>query len=257
MSLIDNPHGGYRFLTGIAPYSSGVVAAPGYQLVRATLHTPLPYRQGFELIERHLAGLGRPRAALCAVELRAPRPWSFAGFAGFNAAYQRLLADWGLLLDAHNPIARTNVAPALAAPSEPALYAFSYSLPGAEPGLPRTFVVAGAGELPEGALAADAIVRAGETSADAIAAKAAFVMRLMRARAAGLGVALADVTAIDLYTLHSPAPFLAQMILDPLGPAAIHGAHWHYSLPPIEGLEFEMDMRGIHSELHVSTEPDL
>jgi hypothetical protein len=251
MPLIDNPRGGYRFLTGIAPYSSGVVAAPGYQIVRATLQAPLPYRQGFGLIERQLAGLGRPRAALCAIELRAPRPWSFAGFAGFNAEYQRLLAEWDVLLDGHNPIARTNVAPALAAPSEPALYAFSYSLP-AEPDLPATFVVAGAGELPEGVLSAEAIVRAGESSPEAIAAKAAFVIELMRGRVAGLGVSLADVTAVDLYTLHSPAPFLERVILEPLGPAAIHGAHWYASRPPIEGLEFEMDLRGVFSELRIS-----
>jgi hypothetical protein len=252
MPLIDNPHGGYRFLTGIAPYSSGVVAAPGYQIVHATLQAPLPYRQGFELIERRLAALGRPRAALCAVELRAPCPWSFAGFAAFNVEYQRLLDEWGVLLDGHNPIARTNVAPALAAPSEPALYAFSYSLPSSEPDQPISFVVAGAGELPEGVLSAEAIVRAGETSAEAIAAKAAFVMELMRGRVAGLGVRLADVTAIDLYTLHSPAPFLENVILAPLGPAAIHGAHWYSSRPPIEGLEFEMDMRGVSSELRIS-----
>jgi hypothetical protein len=252
MALIDNPRGGYRFLTGIAPYSSGVVAAPGYRIVRATLHAPLPYRQGFEAIERHLVALGRPRSALCAVELRAPRPWSFAGFAGFNAEYQGLLAEWGVLLDGHNPIARTNVAPAVAATSQPALYAFSYTLPSAEPDLPATFVVAGAGELPEGVLSADAIVRAGETSAEAIAAKAVFVFGLMRGRAAGLGVSLVDVTTIDLYTLHSPAPFLENAILDPLGPAAIHGAHWYPSQPPIEGLEFEMDLRGVYSELRIS-----
>jgi hypothetical protein len=252
MSLLDNPRGGYRFLTGIAPYSSGVVAAPGHQIVRATLQAPLPYRQGFEVIDRHLAGLGRPRAALCAVELRAPRPWSFAGFAGFNAEYQRLLAEWDVLLGEHNPIARTNVAPALAAPREPALYAFSYSLPSADTDLPISFVVAGAGELPEGVLSAAAIVRAGETSPEAIAAKAAFVLELMRGRVAGLGVRLAGVTAIDLYTPHSPAPFLENEILGQLGPAAIHGAHWYPSRPPIEGLEFEMDMRGVYSELRIS-----
>ena len=32
------PHGDYRFLPGIAPYSSGVVATPGHQIVHATLH---------------------------------------------------------------------------------------------------------------------------------------------------------------------------------------------------------------------------
>jgi hypothetical protein len=249
MPLIDNPHGGYRFLTGIAPYSSGVLGAPGYEIVRATLRAPLPYQAGFELIARHLAEQGRPRAALCAVELRAPEPWSFEGFASFNADYQRVLATWDLLLDGHNPIARTNVAPAVAAPSQPALYAFSYSLPNAAPNLSPTFVIAGAGELPEGVLSAEAIVRGGEITAEAIEAKAIFVMELMRGRVAALGAALADVTAVDLYTLHSPEPFLANLILAALGPAAIHGVHWHYSRPPITGLEFEMDMRRVLHEL--------
>src|ERR1700712_2468487 len=208
MPLIDNPRGGYRFLTGIAPYSSGVLAAPGYEIVRVTLRAPLPYQAGFELIDRYLAEHGRPRAALCAVELRLPEPLSFAGFASFNADYQRLLADWDLLLDGRNPIARTNVAPQVAAPSQPALYAFSFSMPNAAPDLPATFVVAGAGELPEGVLSAEAIVRGGEVSAEAIEAKAAFVMGLMRGRLEGLGATWADVTAVDLYTLHSPEPFL-------------------------------------------------
>lgn len=251
MQLIDNPQGGYRFLTGIAPYSSGVLAAPGHEIVRVIFHTPLPYQPGFDAIDRYLAEQGRPRAALCAVELRAPSPWSFEGFAGFNAEYQRQLAAWDVLIDGRNPIARTNVAPQLAAPSQPALYAFSYSTPSAAPNLPATFVVAGAGELPEGVLSAEAIVRGGETTAAAIAAKATFVMGLMRGRLAGLGADLADVTAVDLYTLHSPEPFLASVILDPLGPAAIHGVHWHYSRPPIAGLEFEMDMRGVRRELWI------
>jgi hypothetical protein len=42
------------------------------------------------------------------------------------------------------------------------------------------------------------------------------------------------------------------VILEPLGPAAIHGAHWYASRPPIEGLEFEMDLRGVFSELRIS-----
>ena len=251
MRLIDNPHGNYRFLTGIAPYSSGVVAAPGYEVVRATLQEPLPYRQGFDLIDRHLAAQQRPGAALCAVELRAPRPWPFEGFAAFNQGYQRLLADRGLLLDGQNPIARTNVAPEVAAPAEPALYAFSYTMPWAGPSWPVTFVVAGAGELPEGALSAEAIVRAGETSAEAMWAKAAFVIGLMRGRLAGLGATSNAITVVDLYTIHSPEPFLRSVILEAMGPAAIHSVHWYYSRPPIAGLEFEMDMRGVRRELRI------
>ncbi len=250
MPLIDNPSGGYRFLSGIAPYSAGTTAAPGYEIVRATLQAPLPYRRGFDLVEQHLAAQGRPRAALCAVELRIPKPYSFAGFAEFNAGYIHLLEKWELLLDGRNPVARTNVAPEVAAPSEPMLYAFSYTIPRTEPVGPATFVVAGAGELPEGILSPEAIVRPNEISARAIAQKAAFVLRLMQGRMAGLEANWADVTAIDLYTVHSPKPFLRDL-LGQIGPASAHGLTWHYSRPPISGLEFEMDMRGVRRELRI------
>ena len=33
MPLVDHPVGNYRFLPGIAPYSCGVVSAPGYEIV--------------------------------------------------------------------------------------------------------------------------------------------------------------------------------------------------------------------------------
>ena len=69
MNVIDNVKGSYRFLPGIAPFASGAVAMPGYQVVHATLRRPTPWRKGFELIDAHHAEQKRPRAALCAIEL--------------------------------------------------------------------------------------------------------------------------------------------------------------------------------------------
>jgi hypothetical protein len=251
MPLLDNPQGGYRFLTGIAPYSSGVVAAPGFAIARTTLCKPLPYRAGFDLIDQHLASLGRPRAALCAVELRSPQPWSFAGFGEFNVGYERLLVEWDLLVGDHNPIARTNVAPAVAAPAEPALYAFSYTVPATGDVHTATFVSAGAGELPEGVLAEAAIVRMGETSGEALRAKAGFVLDLLRGRVAGLEASWEALTAIDLYSIHPPQSFIETTILAAPGPAAIHGLHWYYSRPPIVGLEVELDVRAVWREVWI------
>jgi hypothetical protein len=245
MPLIDHPHGGYCFLPGIAPYSCGVVAAAGFEVVHVTLHRPVPYLRGFDAIERHLASEGRPRAALCGVELRCPRPYSFEGFAEFNAGYARILEGWGLLVDGVNPVARTNVAPEVDPPVEPVLYGFSYTRP-CDPSAPPTFVVAGAGELPEGVLEAEGIVRAGDISPGGVAAKARCVMDLLDGRLRGLGGAWADVTAIDVYTIH---PILPEAILDRAGPAAIHGVRWFYSRPPIVGIEYEMDLRGVRTEL--------
>jgi hypothetical protein len=251
MQLLDSPKGNYRFLTGIAPYSSGVIANPDYEIVRATLHEPLPYRQGFDLIGKHLAAQGQSSYALCAVELRSPEPFTFEGFAAFNQGYRALLAEWDLLVGEHNPVARTNVAPEVRPPAEPLLYAFSYTVPAASQEARPTFVVAGAGDLVEGTLSPEAIIRSGETSSDALREKAAYVVRTMASRLEGLGVGWSEVTAVDIYTVHPLHPFLAGTVLEGMGQAAAHGAHWFLARPPITGLEFEMDARGIRCELRL------
>jgi hypothetical protein len=246
-SAREVPGGGYRFLPGIAPFSSGAAASPGHQVVHATLRAHIPWREGFVLIDRHLRAEGRPRAALCAIELRSPAPFSFAGFDGFNAGYQALLAEWKLLVDGENPIARTNVAPLVSAPAEPSLYGFGYTLPGAS--ARPTFIVAGAGEMRDRGVGAEGIVRHGETSGDAMREKAAHVMGTMQARLRGLGVGWADVTTIDIYTAQPIESFVADTVLRPAGAAAIHGVRWFPSRPPIMGLEYEMDLRGVAREV--------
>lgn len=250
MQLLDHPIGNYRFFTGIAPYSAGVVAMPGYETIRVTLHEPIPYRQGFDLIEQHLTALGRPRQALCAIELRLPAPRSFTGFIDFNRDYRAILADWQILVGDHNPVARTNIAPAFSPPTEPCMYAFSYTVPSvtARP----TFIVAGAGDLNDQAnLTPAAVVRPGETSAHALAEKAATVMGVMEERLAGLQMSWDAVTGVTIYTVYPVRPLLVNGILRKIGPAAAHGIHWYYSHPPIADLVFEMDVRGIWQELRL------
>jgi hypothetical protein len=250
MQLIDNIKGNYKFLTGIAPYSSGVVAMSGYEIVHATFHNPLPYQEGFKAIERHLTEQGRSRQALCAIVLRSPKPVPFDGFADFNGQYQSILNDWDLLVDGMNPIARTNVAPAVQQPDEVVLYGFSYTMP-TDDNIPSTFIVAGAGDLIEGNLSQDAVIRANDSSVDAIQEKAAYVMSMMEARLNGLQVGWAGVTMVDIYTIHGLKPFLESTILAPLQTSALHGVHWYYSQPPISGLDFEMDMRGVRNEVRL------
>lgn len=246
MPVIDHP-GGYRFLPGIAPYSCGVVSAPGLEIVHGTLDRPVPVEAGFEFIEKHLRSEGRPRAALCAIELRSPKPFSFDGFADFNAGYARVLDRWGLFVSGVNPIARTNVAPEIDPPAVPSLFAFSYTRP-CDASLPPTFVVAGAGELPEGVLEADSIVRAGETSPDSIEVKARFVMDLMERRLRGLGFDWSVARVLDIYTIHDPAPILPGVVLSRVGSASLRGVHWYHARPPIVGIEYEMDVRGVRAE---------
>ena len=249
MPLISHPEGNYQFLPGIEPYSSGVIAMPGYEIIHATLRQAVSYRQGFEFIDRYLQSQGRPRAALCAIELRSPAPFSFEGFAGFNREYVSIIKDWNIMVDGQNPIARTNVAPVLYPPSETVLYAFSYTMPLDEI-IPPTFVVAGAGEV--GSLRPEDIVRAGETSVEAMREKAAYVMGIMEKRLMRLDALWSGVTCVDIYTAHSFEPFLATEILPVMGPAAAHGVRWYYTRPPITGLEYEMDMRGIRREIIVN-----
>lgn len=250
MPLINHSSGGYRFLPGIAPYSCGAVSSPGYEIIHATFQKPVAYRDGFEWIAQHLKNSGRPKTALCGIELRSPRPYSFAGFAEFNAAYAAILEGWGLFENGLNPVPRTNVAPAVSPPTEPVLYGFSYTQM-AEQELAPTFVVAGGGELPEGALSREAIVALGDTSPAGLTSKARFVMDLMANRLRGLGGSWPVVTAVDVYTIHSIDRILPEVLLGQIGTAAMHGVHWHYSRPPIDEIEFEMDLRGVRTEIRL------
>lgn len=252
MQLLDNPNGNYHFLTGIAPYSAGVVAAPGYEIVRVLLARPLPWREGFALVDRHLDGQQRPRTALCAMELRSPAPFSFAGFAAFNGEYQSKLAEWGLLLEGRNPIARTNVAPAVNPPAAPSLHAFSYTRPATAPDPARSFIVAGAGDLRDQAdLSPAAIVRPDEISTPAMREKAAAVLNVMQDRLYGLGMEWADVNGVGVYTVQPLHPLLETLLLPCLHEATNCGIDWHFSRPPIAGLEFEMDLRGVRVQERV------
>ena len=251
MQLIDHPSGGYRFLTGIAPYSSAVIAQPGHAIVRVQLAQPLPLGAGFEQIATYLAAQSRPRQALCAMELRIPEPLSFDGFAMLNMGYRGVLAQWDILVDAHNPIARTNVAPAAAAPTVPSLYAFCYTIPTAE--AITSFVVAGAGDLRDQAeLRAEAIIRPGDISRDGLIAKAGAVMGVMTDRLQGIGMDWAQVYDVDIYSIHPPDLYFEAVVLPRLGSAALHGVHWYYSLPPIAGLEYEMDLHRVAQTIYLA-----
>jgi hypothetical protein len=249
---IENPKGNYSFLKGISPYSAGAVAAAGFAIEHARFLRPLPLRAGFDAIDRRLKSLGRPRQALCGVELRSPRPFSFQGFADFNAGYVDILKSWAILRDGLNPVARTNVAPEVDPPGEAVVYGFSYTVPSARKAV--TFVVAGAGELPEGSLDPHDVVRRGENTADALAEKARFVLGLMESRMRELGAGWGQVTATDIYTVHDIRPLLQPLILPRLGAAGQHGVTWHYSRPPIVSIEYEMDLRGCLNEVVLSSE---
>lgn len=244
--LRNSVDGDYQYLPGIPAFSSGVVATQGFEIVHVTLRAPVPWREGFARVERHLKEAGRPRTALCGIQLRIPGQFTPEGFNTFNDGYRSVLGEWGILRDGgENPIPRTNVSPVAMPPKEPSLYAFDYTIAGVTPS--PTFIVAGAGEMRD--RAQNSIVRRGETSPDAMKEKARFVMNIMGERLRGLGGDWSRVTVLDVYTAYPIHSFLIDELLTPAGPAAIHGVRWFPSRPPVEGLEFELDMRGVNREL--------
>jgi hypothetical protein len=248
MSVVSRfAQGGYRFASGVFQYSAGVAAEPDYEIVRARFAKLVPISEGLKRIETYLTGLGRPIHAFCACELRSPRPFDDAGFLAFNKSYVEPLQRWGIIKDGVNPIARSNVCPALKPPSEPSFYAFSYTVPVTSPVAP-TFVVAGSGEAPEGLKTyGEKTVRIGEHSPDAIREKARWVLGEMERRMAALGFTWADSTATHLYTVYDVHHIMADEIVG--RGAASAGLTWQFCRPPVDVLDYEMDVRGVLTEI--------
>lgn len=246
--LVENEQGDYLFLPSSSRYSAGVIASPGYEIVRVFLKRPRPLLEGFDQIAEHLEDQKRSRVALCAVELRSPQPHSFANFDAFNESYRVLLNNWGIPVDGLNPIARTNVAPELERVSEPAVYAFAYSVPVARKNAFRSFIISGSGEVEEPNLTSAGIIRAGETSEDALSEKATFVMQAMQKRLDAVDATWSEVTSVQVYTIHNIHSAMRASLMKSLGVASQRGLTWYNARPPITGIEFEMDLRGVRVE---------
>jgi hypothetical protein len=246
-SCIVFAKGGFRYIPAVFQYSSGVAAEAGFEIERARLARPLPLADGFALIERHLAGLGRPGTAFAACELRSPAPFTEAEFEAFNREYVKTLARWGIYADERNPVARTNVCPAYRKPVEPMLYAFSYTVPAS--GLRRGgFIVAGGGEVRAGAGSfRSRTVRYGETSPDAMREKVRHVIEEMERRLGLLGFSWQDAVSTQAYTVQDIGALVGpEFAARGVAPG---GLSWHVARPPVEGLEFEMDVRGAAREI--------
>ena len=238
------PDGGYRYVPGVFQYSAGVAAEPGFAIERARFARVVPLDEGFARIEAHLKAIGRPVTAFCACELRSPAPFTEQGFVDFNRIYVGTLERWNVMRNGINPVARSNVCPEIDPPAAPGFYAFSYTVAGAGGGL----VVAGSGEAPEGHKDYRSVtVRAGETSPDAILEKARWVLGEQERRLAALGASWRDVTATHVYTVHDIHPFLGSELVR--RGAAAGGVTWQYCRPPVAGLEYEMDCRGVSREI--------
>ena len=236
---------GYRYIPGPFQYSAGVAAMPGHAIQRVRFANPVPLIEGFRRIEALLRDAGLPLTAFCACELRSPAPFTDAGFIAFNRDYVGTLERWGIFTNDCNPVARSNVCPEIDPPATPGFHAFCYVTP--TPAAPHSFVVAGSGESMEGTGPyRDKTVRYGETTPDAIAEKARYVLGVMETRMAALDGNWNSTTAVQVYTVHDVYPFLGTEIV--ARGAARHGLTWQFCRPPVVGLEYEMDCRGVATE---------
>jgi hypothetical protein len=242
--LMANEAGGYRFLPGNPVFAGGAVAEPGFAFVHALLRNWLPLGAAMEAIERHLRAESRPMRALAGLELRLPRQLSVEEFADFNAVYLGLLRERGVLVEGLNPISRTNVAPASAAPEEPSVHAFSYCVP--LPGGSRSFVMSGMTEGGPGG-----VVAAGDVSHEGMRRKLVQVVDAVSRRLEELGMGWADATHIDLYAASEFGVPLPRLLEPALGLALRRGVRTHFGRPPIIGLELELEARALAREIVV------
>jgi hypothetical protein len=229
--LIQSP-GGFRFLPIDGPFSDGVVAEPGYQIVRVRPPFRTPLAQGFHLVEQVVQAAGRPMSAVCAMELRIPKPLSRAGFDEFNRGYVARHERWGARVDGHMPSARTNVAPEVEPPTEPCLHAFCYTVRG--DARRKTFVVSGVPEPPG--------------TGGGLPAFWSAIVEKIEQRMAALGVGWSDATESQIYGTRADHELLINDRLPRFAELVRPGLRWHFSRPPIDDLKLEIDVRGLASE---------
>lgn len=237
--------GAYRYVPGVFQYSAGVAAMPGYHIVRVRFHESLPLAEGFARAESIIRACGRPLTSFCACELRSPAPFDEAGFRSFNEHYVGTLRNWGMLNDGANPVARSNVCPAIDPPQVPSFYAFAFTEPATSSA--PSFIVAGSGEAPEGKSSyREHVVRYGDVSPAGLREKARFVLNEMERRLTALGFTWRDTTSVQAYTVYDLHSFFGEEIVR--RGAARSGLTWHYNRPPLDSLDYEMDCRGVSLE---------
>jgi len=238
--------GGYRFIPGGFQFSGGVAAATGHEIKRYRFREPVRLMEGFARIEAVIKAAGRPLTAFCACELRSPGQFTEQGFREFNQSYVVTLGKWGVYDGKVNPVARSNVCPEIDPPAEPGFHAFSFTVPAAA-GAASSFVISGSAEARAiEASYRERIIRFGETSPDALREKANFVLEEITRRLTLFGVGWRDTTATQLYTIRDAYPLLADAFVR--RGAGHAGVTWHFTRPPVQNLEFEVDCRSVRVE---------
>jgi hypothetical protein len=194
----------------------------------------------------HVIAQRLPVTALCSAELRIPEPLASNAFGAFNETYLKVLDELGLLIQGRSPLARTNVAPLVDAPSQPSLYAFGYVRPAPTGATLPSFVLAGQGDLANGL-----VVLPGDVSPGGLKTKTEAVLSGLGGALHKAGLSWSDARQAQLYTGHVLSADLVAEVLRGIGPAAAHGLTWHLSRPPVAGLEIEIDIRNVAAEIHL------
>lgn len=225
--------GNYRSLTKSGrPFSDGIVADRGYDLVRAVFSTPRPLYEALDAARRHVEAAGRPATSLAGFELRIAEPLTAEGFAAFNGPYVKHMTELGLSNDEGLVATRTNVAPTVPGVSEPSLLAFTYTVPSAAPrGV--AYRLSGATET-----------RSDGTTAERLRS----IVDVLDGHLGELGATWDGATAITVY---GDACDLDAGTLARFGQAGLRGLRWYPSLPPIVGIGFEIDAHSAGTELEV------
>jgi hypothetical protein len=245
--------GGYRYIKAVFQYSGGIAAEPGYEIERARFATPLRLADAYAAVEAHLKALGRPTTAFAACELRSPTAFTEQGFIDFNRVYVKTLARWGIYKEDGeqftNPVARTNVCPMYDRPAEAVMHAFSYTVPTKRNGSAArpSFILAGGGDRGKGKTPQESIIRYGDTSPEGLREKVLYVFNEMERRLKLLGLSWKDASSTQAYTVQNIGHLVGEIFA---ARGAIHGGlSWTYAWPPVQGLEFEMDVRGPAREI--------
>ena len=209
--------------------------------------TPVPLVQGFERAAAIIKARGRPLTAFCACELRSPAPFSDAGFKSFNETYVRDARRHGASTTPQRRPIRSLAAtsarrsdrppspPSTPSPSRCRRRGVAHLRGGGQRRSTR-----GRSELPR----AHRALRRDQRGRDA--GKGAF-----RARRDG---AAPGAARLRLGAHHRDAglhrarslPVPADEIVG--SGAARAGLTWHFCRPPVQGLEYEMDCRGVAVE---------
>jgi hypothetical protein len=245
--------GGYRYIKAVFQYSGGVAAQPGFEIERARFAKPQRLGDAYTAVEEHLRALGRPPTAFAACELRSPDPFTEQGFYDFNKVYVQTLQRWRIYRDGDhpvNPVARTNVCPMYDKPSEPVMYAFSYTVPERSGGPSRgSFITSGGGDRRAGAgrTPQENIVRYGDTSPEGLREKVSYVVSEMERRLGLLGFSWKDAITTQAYTVQNIGHLVGEALA--ARGACEGGLVWTYARPPVIGLEYEMDVRGAAREI--------